>query len=123
MDINKLTEKILGFAFQVHTELGPGLLESAYEECLYYELTKEGFSVAQQIEIPLVYKEIKLERGYRADLIVENKVVIEIKSIDAINDVHVAQMLTYLRLTKCHIGLLINFNVKSLKDGIRRFIL
>ncbi|TAL68476.1 MAG: GxxExxY protein [Bacteroidetes bacterium] len=123
MDINKLTEKILGFAFQVHSVLGPGLLESAYEECLFYELTKEGFSVSKQKEIPLVYKEIKLERGYRADLVADNKVVIEIKSIDAINDIHVAQMLTYLRLTKCQIGLLINFNVKSLKDVIRRFIL
>ena len=122
-DINKLTSKILECAFTVHTELGPGLLENAYEECLFYELKKAGLKVERQKALPLVYKEIKLDAGYRIDLLVENKVIVELKSVEALNDIHIAQVLTYLKLSKCEIGLLMNFNVKSLKNGIKRLIL
>lgn len=122
MEINKLTEQILRCAFKVHSELGPGLLESAYEECLYYELQKAGINVEKQKPLPLVYYAVKLEAGYRVDLLVENSVVIEVKSVEALNDVHSAQVLTYLKLSKCKIGLLLNFNVASLKYGIKRFI-
>lgn len=120
MDINDITESILRCAFKVHSELGPGLLESAYEECLYYEMKKFGLVVEKQKSLPLIYYEVKLEAGYRIDLLVENKVVVEIKSIEAFTDVHTAQVLTYLKLSKCKIGLLINFNVRSLKNGIKR---
>lgn len=120
MDINDITESILRCAFKVHSELGPGLLESAYEECLYYEMKKFGLVVEKQKSLPLIYYEVKLEAGYRIDLLVENKVVVEIKSIEAFTDVHTAQVLTYLKLSKCRIGLLINFNVRSLKYGIKR---
>ena len=122
-DINKLTSKILECAFTVHTELGPGLLENAYEECLFYELKEAGLKVERQKALPLVYKEIKLDAGYRIDLLEENKVIVELKSVEALNDVHIAQVLTYLKLSKCEIGLLMNFNVKSLKNGIKRLIL
>lgn len=122
MEMNELTERILKCAFKVHTELGPGLLESAYEECLYFELTKFGLNVSKQKALPLVYHEIKLEAGYRVDLLIENRVIIEIKSVEAINDVHAAQVLTYLKLSGCKVGLLLNFNVASLKNGIKRFI-
>ena len=122
MLINEITEKILKCAFKVHTELGPGLLESAYEECLYYELKQSGFSVEKQKALPLVYHDVKLDAGYRVDLLIENKVVVEIKSIEGFTDVHIAQVLTYLKLSKCKIGLLINFNVASLKNGIKRLI-
>ncbi len=122
MEMNKLTERILKCAFKVHTELGPGLLESAYEECLYFELTKFGFNVSKQKALPLVYHEIKLEAGYRVDLLIENQVIVEIKSVEAINDVHAAQVLTYLKLSGCKVGLLLNFNVASLKNGIKRFV-
>jgi len=104
----------------VHTALGPGLLESAYEKCLFYELMQSGLTVFQQVPLPLIYKEVHLECGYRADFIVENKVILEIKSVDTLNDIHLAQVLTYLKLSDCKIGLLINFNVLKLKDGIRR---
>ncbi len=119
MEINQLTEKILKCAFSVHSALGPGLLESAYEECLFYELKQIGLQVEKQKSLPLVYKEIKLDAGYRMDLLVENKVVLEIKSIEAFTDVHIAQVLTYLKLSGCKIGLLLNFNVTSLKNGIK----
>lgn len=115
-----LTEKILKCAFTVHTLLGPGLLESAYMECLFYELIINGFHVEKQRPQPLVYKEVRMECGYRLDLWVENKIVIEIKSVEALNDVHLAQVITYLKLLQQPFGLLINFNVKSLKDGIKR---
>ncbi len=105
---------------KVHSELGPGLLESAYEECLYYELMQAGLKVSKQKALPLVYHEVKLDIGYRIDLLVEDKVVIEIKAIDGFNDIHLAQVLTYLKLSNCKLGLLINFNVRSLKDGIKR---
>jgi GxxExxY protein len=122
MEINQLTEQILKCAFKVHTELGPGLLESAYEECLFYELKQDGLLVEKQKALPLVYHEVKLDAGYRIDLLVENKVIIEIKAVECFTDVHTAQVLTYLKLSKCKVGLLINFNVKSLKEGIKRLI-
>lgn len=102
--------------------MGPGLLESSYEECLFYELVKRDLTVQKQKPLPLVYKEVKLEIGYRVDLLVENKVIIEIKSVEALNDVHLAQILTYLKLSDCKVGLLINFNVSLLKNGIRRVV-
>ncbi|MDP2888743.1 MAG: GxxExxY protein [Bacteroidota bacterium] len=120
MEINQLTELILKCAYSVHSALGPGLLESAYEECLYYELKQSGLKVEKQKSLPLVYKEVKLDAGYRMDLLVENRVVIEIKSIEAFTDVHIAQVLTYLKLSGCKIGLLLNLNVSSLKNGIKR---
>jgi GxxExxY protein len=122
MDINQYTEQILKCAFKVHTELGPGLLESAYEECLFYELTQSGLKVEKQKVLPLIYYDVKLDAGYRLDLLVEDKVVVEIKAVDSLNEVHTAQVLTYLKLSKCKVGLLLNFNVKSLKNGIKRLI-
>ncbi len=123
MDIEKIFKKVLDCSFQVHTELGSGLLESAYEECLYYELLQLGLKVEKQKPLPLIYKEVKLEVGYRIDLLVENKVIVEIKSVDALADIHMAQILTYLKLSECKLGLLVNFNVRHLKDGIKRVIL
>ena len=120
MNENDLSSIIIGCAIKVHTELGPGLLESAYEECLFYELQQFGLKVIRQKTLPLVYYGVKLDAGYRLDLLVENKVIIEVKAIDGLHDVHFAQVHTYLKLTKCKLGLLINFNVKSLKHGIRR---
>jgi GxxExxY protein len=122
MTENEISEKIIGCAIQVHRELGPGLLESSYEECLYYELIQSGLLVEKQKPLPLVYKEVKLECGYRIDLLVEKKVIVEIKSVDGLNDVHLAQVLTYLKLSKCKLGLLMNFNVVLLKDGIKRIV-
>ena len=123
MEINQLTSKILQCAYTVHTALGPGLLESSYEACLFYELQQAGLKVEKQKSLPLVYKEVKLDAGYRIDLMVENRVIIELKSVEALNDVHTAQVLTYLKLSGCKIGLLMNFNVKSLKQGIKRLIM
>lgn len=105
---------------KVHTALGPGLLESAYQECLYYEIQQIGLRVEKEKPLPLVYEEVKLECGYRVDLFVESKLIIEIKAVEAINDVHLAQVLTYLKLSECKLGLLLNFNVARLKNGIRR---
>jgi len=122
MHENELSEIIIGDAINVHKKLGPGLLESAYEECLYYELNKNGLNVEKQKPMPLIYDEVKLDVGYRIDIIVENKVVIEIKSVEALNDVHLAQVLTYLKLSNCKLGLLINFNVSKLVNGIRRVV-
>jgi GxxExxY protein len=119
----ELTGKILNCAVLVHRSLGPGLLESAYEECLGFELSNCGLLTLKQIPMPLVYKEKKLDIGYRIDLLVENKVIIEVKSVDALSPVHTAQLMTYLKLSGCRIGLLINFNVQFLKEGIRRIIL
>lgn len=119
---NDLSQIIIGCAIKVHTALGPGLLESAYEECLYYELVKEGLKVEKQKALPLIYEEIKLEVGYRLDLIVEDKVILEIKACEGLNDVHLAQLLTYLKLSNVKLGLLINFNVKRVKDGIKRVV-
>jgi len=122
MEDNMITEKILNCAFKVHTNLGPGLLESSYKECLFYELNKAGLFVEKEKPLPLIYEEVVLECGYRLDLLVENKIVVEIKSVDQVNDVHTAQVLTYLKLSGCRIGLLLNFNVAKLKDGIKRLI-
>lgn len=110
-------------AFIVHSFLGPGLLESSYEECLYYELINRNLNVLKQKPMPLIYKEVKLDAGYRLDLIIENKIIIEIKSVDALCPIHTAQLLTYLKLSKCRVGFLMNFNVKSMKDGIKRYVL
>ena len=120
--LNKITGEIIGAAIEVHKALGPGLLESAYQECLFYELVNKGFQVVKEQPMPIVYKEVKLDHGYRMDLLVENKVVIEIKTVDAFTDVHFAQVLTYLKLGGYKLGLLINFNVLRLKDGIKRII-
>lgn len=122
MEENELTHKIIGAAMDVHRTLGPGLLESAYQECLYYKLKKEGLSVSKEKAMPLVFEEVKLECGYRIDLLVENSVVIEVKSVEALNDVHLAQTLTYMKLGNYKLGLLINFNVTLLKQGIKRLI-
>ena len=122
MTENHIAHKIVGCALEVHKALGPGLLESAYQECLYYKLRKEGLTVEKQKPMPLVFEEVKLEVGYRIDILVEHKVVIEIKSVDALNDVHRAQTLTYMRLGGFKLGLLINFNVSLMKHGIRRLI-
>ena len=110
----------LDCALKVHQTLGPGLLESAYEECLFYELKKTGLEVQKQKALPLVYEDVKLDVGYRIDIIIENKLIIEVKSVDVLNDVHFAQLLTYLKLTNCKLGLLINFNVTLIKNGIKR---
>jgi GxxExxY protein len=123
MDINVVTRKVLNCAFEVHTALGPGLLESAYKECLYYELTIKGIYVEKEKPMPLVFKEVKLDCGYRIDLFVENQLVVELKAVDAIHDVHIAQALTYMRLSHSKVGLLLNFNVASLKNGIKRLAL
>ena len=120
MEDNKITERIIGCAINVHRALGPGLLESAYQECLFYELKKAGLLVEKEKALPLVYEEVKLDCGYRIDLLVERQIVVEIKSVEALNDVHTAQVLTYLKLSKCKIGLLINFNVTQLTNGIKR---
>lgn len=122
MDIERGFKIVLDCSFQVHTALGPGLLESVYEECLYYELKKSGLNVGKQMRLPLVYKEVKLEAGYRIDLLVENKVIIEIKSVETLNEIHLAQILTYMKLSGCKLGLLANFNVKHFKEGIKRVI-
>lgn len=122
MTEDELSNIIIGCAIKVHTALGPGLLESAYEECLYFELVKVGLSVKKQKPLPLIYEEIKLEVGYRVDLLVNDKVIIEIKSVDSLTDVHLAQILTYLKLNNNKLGLLINFNVALLKNGIRRIV-
>ncbi len=123
MEINKITEKIIGAAIEVHRTLGPGLLESAYEQCLEYELTERGLKVERQIPVPVIYKDLYIEYGYRLDLLVEDQVIVEIKSIDELHPVHEAQILTYLKFSEKKIGLLINFNVKLLKEGLRRYIL
>jgi GxxExxY protein len=121
--INEITYKIIGAAYHVHKNLGPGLLESSYKECLFYEIRKQNIPVEREMPISLVYEEVKLEIGYRLDLWVNKEVVVEIKAVEQLNEVHLAQILTYLKLTKSKVGLLINFNVADLKKGIRRVIL
>ena len=123
MPDNALTYSIIGAAIEVHRLLGPGLLESAYEECLCHELHLRGIPFERQKPIPVVYKGVKLESGYRLDLLVAGQVVLELKAVEALCPIHEAIMLTYLRLSDHHLGLLINFNVIVLKDGIRRYIL
>lgn len=119
---NEISHKILNAAFKVHTALGPGLLESSYKECLFYELKKSNLFVEKEKALPLVYEEVELDIGYKIDLLVENKVIVELKSVEALNDVHLAQVLTYLKLSETKLGLLLNFNVKSLKHGIKRIV-
>ena len=122
MSENDISKIVFESALKVHQTLGPGLLESAYEECMFYELKKSNLRVEKQKALPLVYEEVNLDVGYRIDIIVEDKFIVEIKSVEALNDVHLAQLLTYLRLSDCKLGLLINFNVKLLKDGVRRVV-
>ena len=122
MTENEISSKIIGCAIDIHKSLGPGLLESAYQECLFYKLKKEGLRVEKEKAMPLIYEEVHLDCGYRIDLLVENKVVIELKSVEALTDVHMAQTLTYMKLGDYKLGLLINFNVNLLKAGIKRLI-
>lgn len=122
MNENELSNIIIGCAINVHKQLGPGLLESAYRECLFFELKDKGLIVQKEKPMPIVYREVKLDHGYRIDLLVENKVVIEIKTVEAFTDVHTAQVLTYLTLGKYKLGLLLNFYVPILKHGINRII-
>jgi len=122
MTENELSKIVFDCGLKVHKALGPGLLESAYEECLYYELLKTGIQVEKQKGLPLIYEEIKLDIGYRTDLILENKLIVEIKAIEALNDIHLAQILTYLKLSGCKLGWLINFNSVLFKDGVKRII-
>jgi GxxExxY protein len=119
----QLTSEIIGCAINVHRILGPGLLESAYEECLSYELKKSGFLIERQKPVPIIFKEIKLECGYRIDILVENTVILELKSVDELAPIHEAQILTYLKFSERKIGLLMNFNVTILKNGLKRYCL
>lgn len=121
-ELDAISYKIIGLAIEVHKELGPGLLESAYQECLWYELRNSGLYVEKQKALPIIYKDIKLDHGYRIDLLVENKVVLELKTVEAFSDVHYAQIITYLKLGNYPLGLLINFDSKILKNNIKRFI-
>jgi len=122
MELNEISGQVIGAAITVHRELGPGLLESAYESCLAYELRQRGLTVEEQIPVPVVYKGIKLECGYRLDLLVEKRIIVELKAVDALLPIHDAQLLTYLKLCKLRLGLLINFNVPILKNGIKRLL-
>jgi GxxExxY protein len=122
MTENELAKIVFECGLKVHKALGPGLLESAYQECLYYEVAKSGVYVEKQRGLPLVYNEIKLDIGYRLDLILENKLIVEIKAVEALADIHMAQILTYLKLSGCKLGLLINFNTVLFKDGVKRLI-
>jgi GxxExxY protein len=122
MTENELSKVVFDCGLKVHRALGPGLLESAYEACLFYELAKTGLLVEKQKGLPLIYEEVKLDIGYRTDLIIENKLIVEIKAVEALNDIYLAQVLTYLKLSGCKLGLLINFNVLLFKDGVRRVI-
>lgn len=120
---NDITELILKFAFKVHSELGPGLLESTYKECLFYELNRNGLKVDKEKALPIIYDEIRLDIGYRIDLLVEDAVIVELKTVENFSENHTAQVLTYLKHSGCRVGLLLNFNCKSLKNGIKRIVL
>jgi GxxExxY protein len=122
MDENEISKIVFECALKVHKILGPGLLESAYKECLFYELKKVGLKIEKQKALPLIYEEVKLDVGYRIDIIIENKFIVEVKSVESLNDVHLAELLTYLRLSNCKLGLPINFNVSLLKNGVKRVI-
>lgn len=122
MTENEISKIVFECALKVHRNLGPGLLESAYEECLFYELKKANLLVEKQKGLPLIYEDVKLDIGYRIGIIVENKFIVEIKSVENLNDVHLAQIITYLKLSNCKLGLLINFNVNLLKNGVKRVI-
>jgi GxxExxY protein len=121
-DYDRLTESIIGAAIDVHRELGPGLLESAYEVCLEYELLSRGFKVQRQLMIPVLYRGLNIEAGFRADLLVNDLILIELKAIDRLEKIHEAQMLTYLKLMNLKLGLLMNFNVKLITEGIKRMV-
>lgn len=120
MNENDISNKIIGLAINVHQSLGPGLLESAYKECLYYKIIESGLKAEKEKPMPLIFEEIRLDCGYRIDILVENKVVIELKSVESLTDVHFAQTLTYMKPGNYKLGLFINFNVTLLKDGIKR---
>lgn len=122
-EFDNLTGNILKCAYEVHTKLGPGLLESAYKECLAYKLQAEGLFVEKEKAMPLIFEEVKLECGYRIDILVDKSIVLELKSVESLNDVHTAQILTYMRLGEYKIGYLMNFNVSSLRNGIKRYVL
>ena len=121
--LNSLSYEIIGAAYQVHSELGPGLLESTYEVCLEYELIKRGFKVERQKALPVIYDDKKLDAGYRIDLLVEDSIIVELKSVAAIEPIHKAQIMTYLKLSDLSLGLLLNFNVTDMKKGINRFVM
>jgi GxxExxY protein len=122
MTENELAKIVFNLGLKVHRVMGPGLLESSYEECLYYEIYKKGLLVEKQKALPLIYENVKLDIGYRVDLMVERKLIVEIKSVENLNDIHFAQLLTYLRLSDCRLGLLISFNSVLFKNGVRRVI-
>lgn len=122
MTENEISKIVFVAALRVHRNLGPGLLESSYEACLFHELKKSGLKVEKQKALPLIYEDVELEVGYRLDIIIENKVIVELKAVKELNDVHLAQVMTYLKLTNCKLGMLINFNVVLIKDGIRRVV-
>ncbi len=119
MDENELSRLVIGLGIEVHTALGPGLLESAYKECLYYKIVQSGLKVEKEKIMPLIFEEVRLECGYRIDLLIEEKLVLELKSVEALNDIHLAQTLTYMKLGNYKLGLLMNFNVSRLKDGLK----
>ncbi len=119
----EITEIIIGASIEVHRILGPGLLESVYEECLCYELKNSGMDLQRQLLLPITYKEARLNAGHRIDLLVEKKVIVELKSVESVNDVYYAQLMTYLKISGCRVGLLINFNVTKLKDGLQRIVM
>ncbi len=121
-DIDQITEKIIGAAITVHKELGPGLLESAYEACLVYELSQLGLAVERQKSLPVTYRSVKIDCGYRIDLLVENKVVVELKAVERLEKIHEAQLLSYLKLSGYSVGLLINFNEETLTRGLKRLV-
>jgi len=121
-DLNLLTEKIIGCAIEVHKAIGPGLLESAYGECLCYELSQSGLAFERQVDLPVVYKEVKLDCGYRMDLLVENEVIVEIKAVEAIISIHEAQLLSYLRMLDKRVGLILNFHSSVMKYGVKRIV-
>lgn len=122
MKLDNITYEVIGTALKVHSSLGPGLLESSYQEVMFYELVKRGYYVQKELALPVVYEKVKLNVGYRIDLLVEKHLVVEIKSVEALKDIHIAQVLTYLRLGNFKMGLLLNFNVTSMKNGIKRLI-
>ena len=122
MNENELSKIVVDCIFKVHKNIGPGLLESAYEECLFYELSKTNLNIERQKPLPLFYETIKMEIGYRLDFLIDNKVVIEVKAVEALNDVHKAQVITYLKLSGTKLALLVNFNVVLIKDGIKRIV-
>ena len=123
MEFDELSNRVIGLAIEVHRELGPGLLENTYKQCLAYELSQAQIKFQIEVELPVQYKKMHISCGYRIDMLIENKLIIELKSVDAIHPIHEAQLLTYMKLAKIKIGLLMNFNEKMLKDGIKRFVL